>query len=87
MKKKIGHLYFCIQAVLFNKFQFSLISNPIKVSGTTSKALKVAPKAMAFTGVPEKYKWCKVPKMPPAKKIVADATETLPAVLAEIIFI
>src|SRR5690625_7980242 len=38
------------------------------MSGTTSKALKVAPMAMTGVEVPEKYIWCSVPGTPPSIK-------------------
>ena len=40
----------------FEIFGNLYLTNPIKVKGTTSSALKVAPKAIIAVGVPEKYK-------------------------------
>src|SRR5690606_4055575 len=42
------------------------------VNGTTSNALKVAPKAITAVGVPEKYRWWNVPRIPPERKIIVE---------------
>jgi hypothetical protein len=43
-------------------------STPIMASGTTSSAENTAPMAITEVGVPVKYRWCSVPRMPPNRK-------------------
>ena len=51
---------------------------PISASGTTSSAEMLAPSAITPVVVPAKYRWWKVPRMPPAMNtMVANSTLTV----------
>ncbi|MPM78003.1 hypothetical protein SDC9_125013 [bioreactor metagenome] len=68
-----GHCRFSIHGARFFRRPFSQASWPRTISGTTSSALNDAPTAITGVVVPAKYRWWKVPGMPPSRNSDADA--------------
>src|SRR5690348_8251702 len=62
---------------------FSHASKPIRTSGTTSRALNTAPRAITVDEAPEKYRWWKVPIMPPDRNTTVEKRTALVAVLVD----
>ncbi|MCY1525689.1 hypothetical protein D9M68_606770 [compost metagenome] len=72
-KKVSGHLRLAIHGALCCRRQCSQASWPSTTSGTTSSALNAAPTAITGVVVPLKYRWWKVPGMPPSMNSEAEA--------------